>query len=108
MVDTSIRKKTRDDVHATVASIVLHIAGKPQESELQPHWPLGMGCGFGKNAPHTKELGLDAIDHVEIIMATETALGIKIPDCDTSKIISVIDLVNVACRCAGVEQGEPA
>lgn len=40
------------------------------------------------------DLGLDSLDHVEIIVAVEDEFGIMIEDVDTEKIFTVNDIVD--------------
>ncbi|XP_070501829.1 acyl carrier protein, mitochondrial-like [Chironomus tepperi] len=40
-----------------------------------------------------KDLGLDSLDHVEIIMAVEDEFGFEIPDMDAERLYTVKDLV---------------
>lgn len=42
----------------------------------------------------TKDLGLDSLDHVEVIMAMEDEFGFEIPDCDAEKLHRPLDIVN--------------
>lgn len=39
------------------------------------------------------DLGLDSLDHVEIIMAMEDEFGFEIPDTDAEKLLKPADLV---------------
>lgn len=39
------------------------------------------------------DLGLDSLDHVEIIMAMEDEFGFEIPDCDAEKLVKPSDIV---------------
>jgi NADH dehydrogenase (ubiquinone) 1 alpha/beta subcomplex 1 len=40
-----------------------------------------------------KDLGLDSLDHVEIIMAVEDEFGFEIPEIDQERLYCVKDLV---------------
>jgi NADH dehydrogenase (ubiquinone) 1 alpha/beta subcomplex 1, acyl-carrier protein len=40
-----------------------------------------------------KDLGLDSLDHVEIIMAVEDEFAFEIPDMDSERLYTVKDLV---------------
>lgn len=40
-----------------------------------------------------KDLGLDSLDHVEIIMAVEDEFGFEIPDMDSERLYTVKDLI---------------
>ncbi|KAA0197765.1 hypothetical protein HAZT_HAZT002288 [Hyalella azteca] len=40
-----------------------------------------------------KDLGLDSLDHVEVIMALEDEFGFEIPDSDAEKLLRPIDIV---------------
>lgn len=42
----------------------------------------------------TKDLGLDSLDHVEIIMAIEDEFGLEIPDVDAEKLITPKDIIS--------------
>lgn len=41
-----------------------------------------------------KDLGLDSLDVVELVMAFEEEFAVEIPDADADKIFSVEDAVN--------------
>ena len=41
----------------------------------------------------TKDLGLDSLDHVEVIMAIEDEFALEIPDVDAEKLNSPKDIV---------------
>lgn len=40
-----------------------------------------------------KDLGLDSLDHVEIIMAVEDEFGFEIPEMDSERLYTVKDLI---------------
>lgn len=40
-----------------------------------------------------KDLGLDSLDHVEIIMAVEDEFGFEIPEMDQERLYTVKDLI---------------
>ncbi len=40
-----------------------------------------------------KDLGLDSLDHVEVIMAMEDEFGFEIPDIDAEKLLRPADIV---------------
>lgn len=40
-----------------------------------------------------KDLGLDSLDHVEVIMAMEDEFGFEIPDQDAEKLMRPADLI---------------
>jgi NADH dehydrogenase (ubiquinone) 1 alpha/beta subcomplex 1 len=46
------------------------------------------------NAHFEKDLGLDSLDTVELVMALEEEFGVEIPDAEADKISSVADAVN--------------
>ena len=48
------------------------------------------------NAKLTEDLGADSLDIVELVMAIEDELGIRIPDDDAEKITTVEEAVAVA------------
>lgn len=39
------------------------------------------------------DLGLDSLDHVEVIMAMEDEFGFEIPDSDTERLMKPSDIV---------------
>lgn len=39
------------------------------------------------------DLGLDSLDHVEVIMAIEDEFGFEIPDVDAEKLLRPVDIV---------------
>ncbi|XP_023221885.1 acyl carrier protein, mitochondrial [Centruroides vittatus] len=41
----------------------------------------------------TKDLGLDSLDHVEVIMAMEDEFGFEIPDRDADKLLRPADII---------------
>lgn len=45
-------------------------------------------------ATFEKDLGLDSLDVVELVMALEEEFGVEIPDAEADKIASVADAVN--------------
>lgn len=46
------------------------------------------------SATFEKDLGLDSLDVVELVMALEEEFGVEIPDAEADKIASVTDAVN--------------
>jgi NADH dehydrogenase (ubiquinone) 1 alpha/beta subcomplex 1 len=46
------------------------------------------------SAHFEKDLGLDSLDVVELVMAFEEEFAVEIPDADADKIFSVEDAVN--------------
>ncbi len=46
------------------------------------------------SASFEKDLGLDSLDVVELVMALEEEFGVEIPDAEADKISSVSDAVN--------------
>ncbi|PAA52824.1 hypothetical protein BOX15_Mlig022831g1, partial [Macrostomum lignano] len=44
-----------------------------------------------------KDLGLDSLDHVELIMAVEDEFGFEIPDQDAERLRSPEDIVQYLC-----------
>lgn len=47
-----------------------------------------------ETANFTNDLGADSLDTVELLMEIEKVFGIKIPDEETSEIVTVADAVN--------------
>lgn len=45
------------------------------------------------NSHFMQDLGLDSLDHVEIIMAIEDEFGFEIPDMDAQKLLRPADIV---------------
>lgn len=45
------------------------------------------------NAHFINDLGLDSLDHVEVIMAMEDEFGFEIPDMDADKLLRPADIV---------------
>ncbi|XP_044759660.1 acyl carrier protein, mitochondrial isoform X1 [Coccinella septempunctata] len=43
------------------------------------------------------DLGLDSLDHVEVIMAMEDEFGFEIPDADAEKLLKPADIVRYIC-----------
>lgn len=43
------------------------------------------------------DLGLDSLDHVEVIMAMEDEFGFEIPDGDAEKLLRPKDVVQYIC-----------
>ena len=50
------------------------------------------------NADLSVDLGMDSLDHVEIIMALEEKFGIVLPDEECDEIKSVEGLVNIVSK----------
>ncbi|KXZ46878.1 hypothetical protein GPECTOR_39g372 [Gonium pectorale] len=48
-------------------------------------------------ASFEKDLGLDSLDVVELVMALEEEFGVEIPDAEADKISSVGDAINYIC-----------
>ncbi|PNW71753.1 hypothetical protein CHLRE_16g673109v5 [Chlamydomonas reinhardtii] len=48
-------------------------------------------------ASFEKDLGLDSLDVVELVMALEEEFGLEIPDAEADKIASVGDAINYIC-----------
>lgn len=46
------------------------------------------------NARFDKDLGLDSLDVVELVMALEEEFGVEIPDAEADKIASIQDAVS--------------
>ena len=42
----------------------------------------------------TKDLGLDSLDVVEVVMAFEEEFGFEVPDSEADKILSTADAIN--------------
>lgn len=45
----------------------------------------------------TKDLGLDSLDHVEVIMAMEDEFAFEIPDVDAERLMTPFDIVKYVC-----------
>lgn len=54
-----------------------------------PHTPQ-----VSPNARFDKDLGLDSLDVVELVMALEEEFGVEIPDAEADKIASIQDAVS--------------
>jgi NADH dehydrogenase (ubiquinone) 1 alpha/beta subcomplex 1 len=46
------------------------------------------------DAHFIKDLGLDSLDHVELVMAVEDEFGFEIPDSDAEKLLCPKDVVH--------------
>ncbi|KAL3316187.1 NADH dehydrogenase 1, alpha/beta subcomplex subunit 1 ndufab1/ACP [Cichlidogyrus casuarinus] len=46
------------------------------------------------NSNFLKDLGLDSLDHIEIIMEVENEFGFEIPDIEAEKLLTPGDIVN--------------
>ncbi|XP_017788702.1 PREDICTED: acyl carrier protein, mitochondrial isoform X2 [Habropoda laboriosa] len=44
-----------------------------------------------------EDLGLDSLDHIEVIMAIEDEFGFEIPDMDAEKLLRPADIVRYVC-----------
>jgi hypothetical protein len=55
-------------------------------------------------ASFTKDLGLDSLDAVEVVMAIEEEFAVEIPDAEADEITSVEkgELLRIAARCQNV------
>jgi acyl carrier protein len=69
------------DVASKVKAIIVDKLGV-DESEITP------------TASFTNDLGADSLDTVELIMEFEKEFGISIPDGDTTKIVTVGDVIS--------------
>ncbi|KRZ12154.1 Acyl carrier protein, mitochondrial [Trichinella zimbabwensis] len=49
------------------------------------------------------DLGLDSLDHVELMLAVEEEFGIEIPDAEIEKLMTGVKLINYVCKVKGVE-----
>lgn len=58
------------------------------------HPPLLLFHQVVPSAHFEKDLGLDSLDVVELVMAFEEEFAVEIPDADADKILSVEDAVN--------------
>lgn len=109
MTDQSIRRRTAADIRMLLASVVRDIADRPQGAAIEDAWELGAGCGFDTKRPkQTEHLGLDAIDHVEILCAAETILCINISDAAGNRINTFGELVEHAIELCGIAEGATA
>jgi NADH dehydrogenase (ubiquinone) 1 alpha/beta subcomplex 1 len=45
----------------------------------------------------TKDLGLDSLDHVEVIMAIEDEFAFEIPDIDAERLMTPADIIKYVC-----------
>ncbi|CAK9812536.1 Acyl carrier protein, mitochondrial [Anthophora quadrimaculata] len=61
--------------------LVLHLYDKidPQKLNLDSHF--------------MEDLGLDSLDHIEVIMAMEDEFGFEIPDMDAEKLLRPADII---------------
>lgn len=64
-------------------------------SGCKPRSRLLLRCSQVSPASHfEKDLGLDSLDVVELVMALEEEFGVEIPDAEADKISSITDAVN--------------
>merc|ERR1712216_386015 len=70
----------KDEVTERILSVVKDF-GKVEEGNLSP------------TAHFNKDLGLDSLDAVEVVMALEEEFAIEIPDAEADRILSVGDAV---------------
>ncbi|XRB23593.1 acyl carrier protein [Pseudoscourfieldia marina] len=70
----------KDEVTERILSVVKDF-GKVEEGKLSP------------TAHFNKDLGLDSLDAVEVVMALEEEFAIEIPDAEADRILSVGDAV---------------
>lgn len=97
-----IRRKTRADVEAACRQIVIDVGNLPPDTQITDATELGKGYGFSKVAK--SPVGLDAIDHVEIICAAEDSHGVTISDAHTNHIETFGQLVDKVAELVGVER----
>ena len=57
-------------------------------------FPKVNAAHISPSASFTKDLGLDSLDEVEVVIACEDEFGIEIPDAEFEKIHTVSDAVN--------------
>ncbi|XP_028136054.1 acyl carrier protein, mitochondrial isoform X2 [Diabrotica virgifera virgifera] len=76
------------------------IKPKPSEEEIKQR-VLKVCSSYDKvtaekltlNSHFINDLGLDSLDHVEVIMAMEDEFGFEIPDADAEKLLRPADIV---------------
>ncbi|KAG5890778.1 hypothetical protein JTB14_016514 [Gonioctena quinquepunctata] len=76
------------------------IRAKPTEEEIKDR-VLKVCASYDKvtadkltlNSHFINDLGLDSLDHVEVIMAIEDEFGFEIPDADAEKLLKPADIV---------------
>ncbi|CAG9833052.1 unnamed protein product [Diabrotica balteata] len=76
------------------------IKTKPSEDEIKQR-VLKVCSSYDKvtaekltlNSHFINDLGLDSLDHVEVIMAMEDEFGFEIPDADAEKLLRPADIV---------------
>ncbi len=56
--------------------------------------PLPVTVQVTPSAHFQKDLGLDSLDTVEVVMAFEEEFAIEIPDSEADKILSTADAIN--------------
>ncbi|XP_014663212.1 PREDICTED: acyl carrier protein, mitochondrial-like [Priapulus caudatus] len=56
------------------------------------------GDQLTKDSHFMNDLGLDSLDHVEVVMAIEDEFGCEIPDADAEKLLKPSDIVQYICE----------
>ncbi|XP_017843056.1 acyl carrier protein, mitochondrial isoform X2 [Drosophila busckii] len=80
--------------------IVRCFSARNTMEEIQ-HRVLKVVCAYDKvtadklnvNSHFINDLGLDSLDHVEVIMAMEDEFGFEIPDSDAEKLLKPADII---------------
>ncbi|XP_044759662.1 acyl carrier protein, mitochondrial isoform X2 [Coccinella septempunctata] len=80
------------------------IKNKPSEEEVKKR-VLNVCASYDKvtaekltlDSHFMNDLGLDSLDHVEVIMAMEDEFGFEIPDADAEKLLKPADIVRYIC-----------
>ncbi|VDD94502.1 unnamed protein product [Enterobius vermicularis] len=61
-------------------------------------WPQDKNDVLNLDANFVNDLGLDSLDHVEVIMALEDEFGFEIPDIDAEKMKTPRDIFKYICE----------
>ena len=78
---SSLRAINYEAVNAAYVCLLLHVS----------HAQLKLDSHFAK------DLGLDSLDHVEVIMAIEDEFAFEIPDVDAEKLHTPADIIKYVC-----------
>ncbi|KFD57900.1 hypothetical protein M514_01133 [Trichuris suis] len=86
------RKWTKQMVNERVIEIISGFHRLSGEKSVTPSTHL------------VNDLGLDSLDHVEVVSALEEEFGLEIPDSDSEKLLTVHEIGQYICQKANVTE----
>uniref|UniRef100_A0A5S6QGG4 Acyl carrier protein n=1 Tax=Trichuris muris TaxID=70415 RepID=A0A5S6QGG4_TRIMR len=86
------RKWTKEMVNERIIEIISGFHRLSGEKSVTPSTHL------------VNDLGLDSLDHVEVVSAIEEEFGLEIPDSDSEKLLTVHEIGQYVCQKANVTE----